>query len=38
MAGLAGRIFLGLAIEDWIDLAISVLIVVVGYLVGIRLL
>ena len=36
--GLAGTSFLGLATEDWINLVISALIVVVGYLVGVRLL
>ena len=34
--GLAGKSFLGLTAEDWINLAISALIVVVGYLVGVR--
>ena len=40
-AGLAGKTFLGLATEDWLDLAISLLIVLLGYLLavlGIRLL
>ena len=36
--GLAGKSFLGLTAEDWINLVISALIVVVGYLVGVRLL
>jgi hypothetical protein len=36
--GLAGKSFLGLTAEDWINLVISVLIVVVGYLVVARLL
>ena len=37
--GLAGKSLLGLmTTEDWINLAISVLIVIVGYLVGVRLL
>ena len=36
--GLAGKSFLGLAVEDWINLVVSALIVIVGYFVGIRLL
>lgn len=36
--GIAGKSFLGLTSEDWFNLAISVLIVMVGYFVGIRLL
>jgi small-conductance mechanosensitive channel len=36
--GLAGKTFLGLAVEDWIDLVISVLIFAVGYWVATRLL
>ena len=36
--GLAGRAFLGLAAEDWINLVISALVLVVGYFVGVRLL
>ena len=32
--GLAGETFLGLTIEDWINLAISLVIVLIGYLVG----
>jgi small-conductance mechanosensitive channel len=34
--GLAGKTFLGLPVEDWIDLAISVLIFAVGYWVATR--
>jgi small-conductance mechanosensitive channel len=37
MTGLAGRTFLGLPIEDWINLIASILIVALGYLVGVRL-
>jgi small-conductance mechanosensitive channel len=37
VTGLAGRTFLGLPIEDWINLTTSVLIVALGYLVGVRL-
>ena len=33
-SGLAGQSFLGLPAEDWISLGISLLIVLVGYLVG----
>jgi small-conductance mechanosensitive channel len=36
--GLAGKSFLGLAAEDWINLAISALVLVVGYFVGASLL
>ncbi len=36
-AGLTGNTFLGLTIDDWIDVAFSALIVIVGYLVGTRL-
>lgn len=36
--GLAGKAFLGLAAEDWINLVISALVLVVGYFVGVRLL
>jgi small-conductance mechanosensitive channel len=36
--GLEGRSFLGLPLVDWIDLGISVLIIVIGYWVGIPLL
>lgn len=32
--GLAGESFLGLPVEDWISLGISLLIVLAGYLVG----
>jgi small-conductance mechanosensitive channel len=32
--GLAGESFLGLKVEDWINLVISMLLVVIGYLVG----
>ena len=32
--GLAGETYLGLAIEDWINLGVSLLIVLAGYLVG----
>ena len=32
--GLAGESFLGVAVEDWIVLAISLLLIVAGYLVG----
>jgi MscS family membrane protein len=32
--GLAGESFLGLKVEDWINLVISILLVVIGYLVG----
>jgi small-conductance mechanosensitive channel len=32
--GLTGKIFLGLTIENWINVTISVLIVIVGYFVG----
>ena len=32
--GLAGESFLGLEVEDWINLVISILLVVIGYLVG----
>jgi small-conductance mechanosensitive channel len=32
--GLAGESFLGLEVEDWINLVISILIVLAGYLVG----
>lgn len=35
--GLAGKTFLGLTIEDWINIAISVLIVIIGYFVGTKL-
>ena len=31
--GLAGRTFLGLAVEDWLNLAVSVLVILVGYFV-----
>ena len=31
--GLAGQSFLGLEVEDWFNLAISILIVVIGYLI-----
>jgi small-conductance mechanosensitive channel len=34
VSGLAGESFLGLPVEDWISLGISLLIVLVGYLVG----
>ncbi len=34
-AGLSGKTFLGLAAEDWIDLAVSLLIVLLGYLVAV---
>jgi len=33
-AGLAGAEFLGLAVTDWINLAISLLLVLAGYLIG----
>jgi len=33
-SGLAGESFLGLPVEDWINLGISLLIVLAGYLVG----
>jgi len=33
-AGLAGTTFLGLAVVDWINLAISLLYLLIGYLVG----
>ncbi len=36
--GLAGKSFLGLTAEDWINLAISACILLVGYTIGIRLL
>ena len=36
--GLAGKSFLGLTAEDWINLAISALVLVVGYFVGASLL
>jgi len=36
--GLAGRAFLGLTIENWIDILISVLTIVIGYIWGPRLL
>jgi small-conductance mechanosensitive channel len=36
--GLAGKAFLGLTAEDWINLAISALVLVVGYFVGASLL
>ncbi len=36
--GLAGKSFLGLTTENWINLAISALVVAVGYFVGARLL
>jgi len=36
--GWAGNTFLGLAVEDWINIAISVLIFVVGYWIATRLL
>ena len=32
--GLAGETYLGLAVEDWINLGVSLLIVLAGYLVG----
>ena len=32
--GLAGESFLGLKVEDWLNLVMSILVVVVGYLVG----
>lgn len=32
--GLSGETFLGLTVEDWINLGISLLIVAIGYLVG----
>ena len=32
--GLAGESFLGLAVEDWIVLVISLELVVAGYLIG----
>jgi MscS family membrane protein len=34
VSGLAGESFLGLPVEDWINLGISLLIVLAGYLVG----
>ncbi len=37
-AGLAGKSFLGLTVEDWINLVFSALIAVLGYLVGDKLL
>ena len=37
-AGLAGKTFLGLTTEDWLNLAFSALIVAVGYFVSLRLL
>lgn len=36
--GLEGRTFLGLSVENWINLGISILIILIGYLVGVRLL
>ena len=36
--GLAGKSFLGLTTDEWINLGISFLIVLVGYFVGVRLL
>lgn len=36
--GLAGKTFLGFPVENWIDLGISILIILIGYQVGIRLL
>jgi len=36
--GLAGRTFLGLTIENWIDILISVLTILIGYIWGPRLL
>jgi small-conductance mechanosensitive channel len=36
--GLTGKTFLGLSVDDWFSLAFSVLIVVVGYFLGFRLL
>ncbi len=36
--GLSGKSFLGLTTEDWINLAISLLIALLGYLLGVRLL
>jgi small-conductance mechanosensitive channel len=36
--GLAGKTFLGLSADDWINLAISIVIVVAGYFLGFRLL
>jgi small-conductance mechanosensitive channel len=32
--GLSGKSFLGLAVEDWINLGISILIVILGYFLG----
>ena len=37
-AGLEGRSFLGLTAEDWINLGISILIIIIGYWLGLPLL
>jgi len=37
-AGLEGKTFLGLTAEDWINIGISILIILIGYILGIRLL
>jgi small-conductance mechanosensitive channel len=36
--GISGQSFLGITVEDWFDLGISVLIVFIGYFLGVRLL
>jgi small-conductance mechanosensitive channel len=36
--GVSGRTFLGITVEDWIDIGISVLIVLLGYFLAVRLL
>lgn len=36
--GLEGKTFLGLTVEDWINIGVSALILLVGYFIGIRLL